>query len=212
MKGLDTGTDKVKKICDLLKKETLEPAQEEAHHLLETAKLRAQQMIAEAERHIEAMNKKAEKEREQKQAVFEASLAHACRQTLEVLKEKIVHKLFNPELSSLLLKPLQETQVVAKLIEVVVQAIEKEGISADLSVAIASIVPAREVAELLGAKIVHKLKEKGVLLSTIGGGIEVKMVDRHLTIDLSDSAFKELVAEYVRKDFHQLIFGVETSG
>ena len=206
MKGLDTGKDKVKKICDLLKRETLEPAQIEAQEILETAQLRAEEIIAEAHRKTEEMVQTAHQEIEQQRAVFQASLGAACRQTLDSLKEKIEQKLFNPELSSLIAKPMQEPKTVAKLIEVIVQAIEKEGIDSNLSAAISSAVPAREVNTLLGAKILDKLKEKGVLLTSIGGGVEVKIIDQNMTIDLSDTAFKELVASYIRKDFRNLIF------
>lgn len=207
MKGLETGKDKVKKICELLKRETLEPAQVEAQQIIDTARRRADEIIAEAHRKIEEMHEQAHLEIGQQKSIFEASLSHACRQTLEVFKEKIEQKLFNPELTQLLAKPLQESKVVAQLIEAVVQAIEKEGIESDLSAFISSAVPAEEVNALLSKKILQRLKEKGVLLSSMGGGIEIKIVDQNVTIDLSDNAFKELVAHYIRKDFRRLLFG-----
>jgi len=206
MKGLETGKDKVKKICDLLKRETLEPAQIEAQEILETARLRSEEIIAEAHRKAEALHQVAHQEIQQQKAVFQASLSQACRQTLDSLKEKIEQKLFNPELSSLFGKPLQDPIIGAKLIEVVVQALEKEGIDANLSASISSAVSAREVNSALTSKILDRLKEKGVLLSSIGGGVEVKINDQNMTIDLSDTAFKELVANYIRKDFRDLIF------
>lgn len=206
MKGLETGKDKVKKICDLLKRETLEPAQMEAQQIIETARIRSDEIIAEAHRKAEEMHQVALQEIQQQKVVFQASLSQACRQTLDSLKEKIERKLFSPELSNLLSKPLHEPKIVAKLIEVVVQAIEKEGIDADLSAAISSAVPAREVNTLIAAKILERLKEKSVLLSSIGGGVEVKIIDQNMTIDLSDTAFKELLASYIRKDFRELVF------
>lgn len=206
MKGLETGKDKVKKICDLLKRETLEPAQIEAQDILEAAKLRSEEIIAEAHRKAEEMHQVAHLEIQQQRVVFQASLAQACRQTLDSLKEKIEHKLFNPELAHLLSKPLHDPKVIAKLIEVVVLAIEKEGIESNLSAFISSAVPAREVNTILAAKILERLKEKSVLISSIGGGVEVKIVDQNMTIDLSDTAFNELVSNYIRKDFRELIF------
>lgn len=206
MKGLETGKDKVKKICDLLKRETLEPAEHEAKEILDAARRRAEDMIAEAHRKTEEMHQVAHEEIMQQRAVFQASLAQACRQTLDSLKEKIVTKLFNPELLQLLSGPLKDPKIVAKLIDVVVQAIEKEGIESNLSAAISSSVSAQDVNKLLTTKIVERLKEKGVLLSSIGGGVEVKVINQNMTIDLSDSAFYELVAGFIRKDFRDLIF------
>lgn len=206
MKGLETGKDKVKKICDLLKKETLEPAQLEAQKIVEDAKESARQIIAEAHKKAQEMHQTAHQEIQQQKVVFQASLSQACRQTLDSLKEKIEQKLFNPELAALLSKPLQDPKVIVKLIEVVVQAIEKEGVDASLSASISSAVSARDVNTTLAAKILDRLKEKSVLLTSIGGGVQVKIVDQNMTIDLSDAAFNELVANYIRKDFRDLIF------
>jgi V/A-type H+-transporting ATPase subunit E len=206
MKGLETGKDKVKKICDLLKRETLEPAQVEAQEILETARRRSEEIIAEAHRKVEELHQIAHQEIQQQRAVFEASLSQACRQALDSLKEKIEKKLFNPELAHLLSKPLHEPKVIARLIEVVVQAIEKEGIDSNLSATISSAISAREVNTILAAKILERLKEKGVLLSSMGGGVEVKIINQNMTIDLSDTAFKELVGTYIRKDFRELLF------
>ena len=207
MKGLETGKDKVKKICEVLRKETLEPAKHEADEIVEHARRLAAEMIADAKGEAEKIVESSRKEVERQKTIFQASLSQACRQTIESLKEQIEKKLFSPELSHLISKPMQEPKVIAKLIEAVIQALGKEGISADLSVFIPAAVPAREITELLSAKILARLSEKGVLLSPIGGGIEVKLVKENLTLDLSDAAIKELLANYIRKDFRDLLFG-----
>jgi len=206
MKGLESGKDKVKKICDLLKRETLEPAQVEAQEILESARLKYEEIIAEAKQKAEMLHQTAHQEIEQQRSVFQTSLMQACRQALESLKEKIETKLFNPELSHLLTKPLQEPKVAARLIEAVVHAIEKDGLESSLSASISSAVPARDVNNAITKEILDKLKEKSVLISSVGGGVEVKLVDQNMTIDLSDNAFKELVAGYIRKDFRDLVF------
>ena len=54
--GMDTGKDKVKKICDVLRKETLEPAKLEADEMIESAKERAREIIALAEQEVERMH------------------------------------------------------------------------------------------------------------------------------------------------------------
>lgn len=82
----------------------------------------------------------------------------------------------------------------------------REGTETDLSAVISSSVPARAVNELLASQVIEKLKEKGVLLSTMAGGIEIKLLQNNITIDLSDETLKELVAAYIRKDFREFIF------
>ena len=48
MKEMEKGSDKVQKICELLKQETLEPAKQEAKELLENAKMQASRIVQEA--------------------------------------------------------------------------------------------------------------------------------------------------------------------
>ena len=207
MKGLETGKDKVKKICDILKKETLEPAKMQAEELLEEAKKEVETILSEARDQADRLLVNARQEIEKQRAIFQASIAQACRQTIEDLKEKVEKKLFSPELRHLIAKPMQDTKVIARLITAVVEAIEKEGIDVDLTAYIPAMIPAEEVNALLASEIIQKLKEKGVLLSSIGGGIEVKLWEQGLILDLSDQALKELLAGYIRKDFRELIFG-----
>jgi V/A-type H+-transporting ATPase subunit E len=207
MKGLETGKDKVKKICDVLKRETLEPAKHEAEEIVAAARRHADEILADAHKESKKMAENAHQEIEKQKLIFQASMTQACRQTLEVLKEKIERKLFNPELSKLVTKPMQDPKLIAQLINAIVHALEKEGTQSDLSVVISSAIPARAVNELLASDVTQRLREKGVLLSSLGGGIEVKLLKDNITIDLSDETIKELVATYIRKDFREFIFG-----
>jgi V/A-type H+-transporting ATPase subunit E len=206
MKGLETGKDKVKQICEALKRETLEPAQQEAEEVVGAARRQADEILADAHVSAKKMIEDARLEIEKQKAIFQASLAQACRQSLEVIKEKVEQKLFNPELSKLVAKPLQDPKTIAHLINAVVKAIEKEGTSSDLSAVISSAVSAREVNELLASEVIQKLKEKGVLLSSIGGGIEVRLLKNNVTLVLTDETLKELIASYIRKDFREFVF------
>ena len=206
MKNLETGKDKVKKICDILRRETIEPAKMEADAIVIAARQEADEIIADAHKSAKKMVEEAALDIERERGVFEASLAAACRQTLEALKEKIESKLFNPELSRMVTQAAQDPKLIARLIEAMVHAIEKEGTKADLSAVIAATVPARAVNELLSSHVIEKLKEKGVLLSAIGGGVEIKIHQQHITIDLSDETIQEIVAAYIRKDFRDFVF------
>ena len=52
-----------------------------------------------------------------------------------------------------------------------------------------------------------RLKGKPLEIGVFGGGAQVKLIGKNLTIDLSDQVIKELIANYIRKDFRKLIFG-----
>ncbi len=206
MKGLETGKDKVKKICEVLKKDTLDPARREAEEIVAAARLKAEELVDEARRLAQKMHHKAREEIEKERTVFQASLSQACRQTLEVLKQTVEEKLFNHELSKQLGQRLREPDVLGALVTAVVNAVEKEGLDTDISAFIPAAVPAASVNAFLTEKILHRLKEKSVLLMPIGGGVEVKLHKEHVTIDISEATLKELVAQYIRKDFRELFF------
>jgi V/A-type H+-transporting ATPase subunit E len=206
METLETGKDRVKKICEVLKRETLEPAIREAEEIVINARAEAEKIIEKAKKKAAKMVEDAQKEIDRRQNVFQASLSQACRQAIDMLKQQIEEKLFNPKLSEIIARPMSDPKVIAQLITTLVRSIEKEGINSDLSVVIPAAIPAREINDLLAKEILEKLKEKSVVLGPIKGGVEVKLHKDKITIDMTDKALKELVAGYIRKDFRDLLY------
>lgn len=208
MKGRETGKDKVKKICDVLRRETLDPAMKEAEQIVRSAKEQAERIVAAGHKEAEKLKDEARQDIERQKNVFQSSLNQACKQAIESLKQSIEEKLFNQQLGRMITSHTQDPKVLAQLIGAVVKGIEKEGIEVVLSVYVPANVPARSVNLLLSHEILDKLKEKGVLIGPLTGGIEVKLHKENVTIDISDTALKELVANYIRKDFREMIFSV----
>lgn len=208
MIGTETGKDKVKKICDILRRETLAPAISEAEQIVQSAKERAEEILASGRKELEKMKEEARQEVERQRNVFQSSLTQACKQSMEALKQSIEEKLLNQELGSILTKQMHDPQLLSQLIGAVIKGIEKEGIEALLSVFVPAAVPARSVNLLLGHATLEKLKEKSVLVGPLTGGIEVKLHKEKITVDISDAALKELVANYIRKDFREMVFNV----
>ncbi len=207
MKGIETGQDKVRKICDVLRKETLEPAQQEAENILEKAREKAERILQEAQAEAKKVLSEARSEEEKQRNIFQSSLNQACRQTVSALKQAIEEKLFNQELGAVLSKHMQEPAVLAKITSAIVTALEKEGANGNLSIYIPAAVSAKEVNGLLTERVLSALKEKSVLLSSITGGIEVKVHKDNMIIDISDAAVKEIIGRYIRKDFRETLFG-----
>lgn len=206
MKGIETGKDKVKKICEALRLETLEPAMQEAEEIIKDAREKAEKILSEAQKEAERIHGDAVGKIEREKKIFQAALSQASKQAVQFLKQLIEEKFFNRELAQQLAKPLQNPKVLADLISAVIQAIQKEGSGVDLSVYIPAKIPAQAVNELLAKEITQQLREKSVLLAPIGGGIEVKLHKENITLDLSDGALKELIANYIRKDFRDIFF------
>jgi V/A-type H+-transporting ATPase subunit E len=208
MKNLETGKDKIQKICDAIRKETLEPIQQEAKELIENARLQAAELIREAEKKAERSIQAADAEIREKKRLFESSLNLSCKQGIEMLKQKIEEELFNKELMSLVAKETCNPQLIVQWIESFMRSLDKQGIEEDFEVIIPKEIPARSINALLGQHILEHLKNKSVELGDFHGGVQIKMKGRGITIDISDTVVRELIASYIRKDFRDLIFQV----
>ena len=77
MKGLETGKDKVKKICDVLKRETLEPARQEADEIIASARRHADEILADAHKESKRMVEDALGEIEKQKGIFQSSITQA---------------------------------------------------------------------------------------------------------------------------------------
>ena len=209
MKTLEKAQDKIKKICDVIRDETLEPAKKEASQIIFEAQKQAEQIIAEAQKSAEQLHAEARKSIEQEKSVFQASVEQASRQSLESLRQSIENKLFSTHLTSIIEKSSSDPHLVANLINAIVKALEKDGLTADLTAIIPKTIAPRAVNELLLADVLNTLKDKSVTVGTIAGGAQVKLNKKQMTIDISEHALKELLSSYViRKDFRKMIFEV----
>lgn len=206
MKSLEKGQDKIQKICDMLRHETIEPAKLKAQEIIDQAKKNAEAMILEAEKHAEQLIKQARAQIEQEKSVFHSSLQQAANQALEALRQDVEHKFFNEELQIVLEKEMANPKLIAGLIEGIINGLEKEGISSDVSAVIPRHVSPDDVSQLLLESVRKKLKSKPIEIGQFAGGAQVKLDGKRITLDLTDHALRELLANYVRKDYRQLIF------
>lgn len=206
MDDFETGKDKIKKICTILKDEALQPAREEAKQILNVAEQEARQMIKDADASAKKIMNEAQKKIESDQELFNNSMKQACRQIIEALKQEIENKLFNKTLSSWLQKETVDPSVGAKLITALVKAIEKEGTSSDFSAIIPEQMSVENVNALLVKEIMEKLREKSVMVGPIAGGVQLKLHDKRFTLDVSDEAIKEWLGQYISQDFRNLLF------
>lgn len=206
MRSLEKGKDKIQKICDKLRRETLEPAEREALQIIEQASKKAEDIQSEAERQAEQLIKQARGQIEQERNVFHSALQQAAKQTVEGLRQEIEHKLFNEGLQTILEKQMVDPKIIAELINGIVKALEKDGLSTDFTAVIPRLVSPDDVNDLLIENVRKQLKGKPLEIGTFAGGAQVKLHGKKMTIDLTDQAIKELLANYMRKDFRKLMF------
>jgi V/A-type H+-transporting ATPase subunit E len=206
MKTFDKGQDKIQKISDELRKETLEPAKKQAATIVEEARKKAEDIIADGYKQVEKFLGDARTTVEQERNVFQSSLVQASRQSIETLRQNIENRLFNQQLDKVLEKHVVDPKVISNLINAIVEAVQKQGISANFSAIIPGVVSEEDINILLLDGVLKSLKEKSVVLGDISGGVQVKLHDKRLTVDISEKAIKELLAQHIRKGFRTLLF------
>lgn len=210
MKTLEKGNDAIQKISDKLKHEVIEPAKVEAQNIVEAAQQKADQIIAMAEKQADVVKAAAHGQIEKEKKVFASALQQASKQCVEALRQTIEHKLFNDQLSSMVETQMADPQVIVKLIDAIVKAIEKEGLAADLVAVIPRVSSPQAIGKLLAQEVLKKLKGQTLVVGSFAGGAQVKIENKQIRVDISDTALKELLASYVRKDFRELIFAKGT--
>lgn len=206
-KTLEKGEQKIQKICEALRKDTLEPAEKEAERIVADARQRAEQIIHEARGEAEKILNHSKQNIEQERNVFHSSLEQASRQSIEELKQAIENRLFNDELDQLVAKHTHDPKVIGKLIDAVVGAIEKEGLKTHIEAIIPETIKPEDVNSLLMEKVLNKLKDQSVKVGMISGGAQIKLIDRQMTIDISEQSLIDLLSRYLRKDYRKMLFG-----
>lgn len=208
MKGLETGKDKIQKICDALRKETLDPAKQEAGEIVENAHLQASELIAEAKKKAEERIKEAEKEIEERKRVFHASLNLACRQGIEQLKQKIESELFNQELAAMVIRETADPKWIAQMLNSLIKSMEEKGIEEEFVALIPKGISPRAINEQLAARVLDKLQHRTVVAADFAGGLQLQLKGSRITVDVSDAVVRELIAQYIRRDLRDLVFNV----
>lgn len=206
MKTLDKGQDKIKKICDILRNETLEPAQKQAEEIIAAAEKKGEEIVREAERRAHKVIDDAKLNIEHQHNVFESSLQQAAKQAVEALRQAVEKQFFNDELDVLLDGPARDPAIVADLLKSIVKAIEKEGLAVNLTAEIPKSVSSKEMNGLLGEKILKTLANGTTVLGEFNGGVKVRLNNKRMTLDVTKETIKDLLAAYLRKDFRKMIF------
>lgn len=208
MHDLENGEQKIQKICEYIRNETLDPARQQAKEIIENAHIQAEQIIKKAHSEKDRLINDAKKEIQREKKVFESSINLAIKQAIEDLKQKIEDELFSKNLKDLVLKTVKDPKIIANVINSIVQSIEKYGLDQNISAYVSKDIDVKNLNALLLPQVLDKLKEKEVVLKDFEGGVKIKLHDKQITIDISDKAIRDLISEYIRSDFRALIYNI----
>ena len=197
--------NKLQQILDTLTQDTLMPAKQQAKEIVENANLQKEEIINKAKADAEKIIKEAEKKLTQQKQTFENAIKLAAKQTIDELKQTITNSLFNPAIFEITTKALAEETVIKDLIEVIIKAIEEEKIEGDLKVYISKHLSKENILALLSKKVIDRLQKNDIELEKLSG-VKIKLCKQNVTLDASNDAIKELVADFIKEDFRKIIF------
>lgn len=206
MEILDSGKDKVKKICETLKKQTLDPAKQEAKTIVDHAVKEAEKIIKQAREEAKGILEDQKQRIQKEKNAFHSSLSFASRQTVEALKEEIENHLFNKQISQLFKEHTAKEDVVAEFIDVVVKALDKEGLNAPFDVYIPKVLSRQKIAEKLTGQILQQIEGKEIQFGDFHGGAKVKVKNKHLTVEMTEDSLKSLFMRFIREEFRTVLF------
>ena len=121
MKTLEKGQEKIQKICDVLREETLEPAKLQAQEIIRDAHKQAKEITDEAQKSADKLHQEARKSIEQEKVAFQSTLAQASKQTLEALRQGVERLFFNDHLASIIDKGATDPQLIGNLLNAIIQ-------------------------------------------------------------------------------------------
>ena len=205
MKAIDSGSDKIKKICEVLRTQTLEPAKEEANLLISQAKEECTRLLKLAKQEADQLVETARQKNEEEKIVMKASLALAARQAVEKLKEELETQFFHPQITQLLHSKMEDAKWVSSFLQALVDSVKKEGLSQDIQVVLSKTVDKEAVAAQLGSAFLDHLKDRSLTIGSLTGGVEVRLLDARVTIDVTEESVKSLLIEYLREDFRKIV-------
>lgn len=195
--------NKVAELCAVLRKETLEPAEQQAKEIIENAYTEKERILQKARLEIKDLQTKAEKEMEKKQKSFSASMQIAMDRSIDMLKQAIESHLFSSSLGDLFQKELEDSKLVAKLVDGIAKGLEKEGIDSDLELIVSESLNKKELLSALMTKMKNRIEVKQEPLLE---GIELKVKDQHFAIDFTKKALEDLLSRFIRQDFRETLF------
>lgn len=206
MKNPESGSEKVKKICDAIRQETIEPALEESRMIVEAAKQEALKIIEEANAKAKELIRLAGEHIAKEKQVFETALKQSSRQAIESLRQELEKRFFHPFLAKEVAQATSKADKIGIFVDAVASILAKEGLDAEIDMYLPQRVSAKEVASHVASEFAKQLIEKSKELTLFKGGIQLSFKEDNLTLDLSDKALTELLAEYIRKDLRTILF------
>lgn len=213
----------VETLIERLRQEGVEQGRAQAEQLVHEVRRRADKIIADAEEEAERVGRQARLEAEQLERSGREALRVAARDTLLSLKAELGNR-FAREVEGLVSREMHSEELLRELIRaVVVRAAEQVDEADRLEIllprdAVGLEELRRNPDELSQGELTRFVKAiseeiaaRGVRFGRMGddsGGILLRLVDKSMTIELTDRAVAALLLDHLQPRFRALLEGI----
>jgi len=204
MKHLDTGSDKIKKICDAIRHETLEPAKQQARLIIEQASDQAATIIQEARKQAEIILETSKKQHDKEKHIFESSMTHAAKLFIEKLKINIEDHFLSQVLRKLSQNIFTDSEACAKIVDSLIHGFSNKSLAGDLTVILDKGLDKSEFVKFLSQEVKSKMKD--VENSHKIEGVVLKSVADDLRLEINQEQLTESLLETLRADFRKYFY------
>jgi len=201
-----SGDERLAAICQVVRNETLDPALKEAEEIRIEAEREASTIKENARKEAEHILHEARKERETQQASFSSALEQATRQALDVIRQQIEQELFSPQLTALLEEEFSNEKKSAQLLDLIIENLQKEGLEGNLGVWLGNRLAKERIAKEIAKSSLKAIPKDGISVSDHSYGLIVKVVDKHISIEITPESIRDLIAGFLRSEFRSLLY------
>lgn len=199
------GSERVQQICDQIRKETLEPALQEAQEVISKAKAEEKSILKKATADATAMINEAKSQIKRETEVFETSCQQAFNQVIEHLKEEISSNLLNQAFHSLIASEINKPEQAASLITALASSISKHGQDKNFTAFLSEQIDANKLTNALGQECKDRLSIDPNK-TQLPNGISLKIDNDNFRVDITSESVLELVSPYISQRFKTIIF------
>jgi V/A-type H+-transporting ATPase subunit E len=205
-KSLEKEEDALQKILSLIEQETLDPAKQEADRIIGDAKGRAEDIVNQALKEKERILQHGRESIAREKETALASLRQAAKEGIQSLQQEVQEKFFEKQLDTFLDKKMQEEGIIEKIIDSLLDALKKEGLNSRFTLILPEAISSKKLSEMV---VRHSLStlESDAKTGDLSGGVQVKLKDKHISLDFSSQAIFDLLVSYIRRDLREILFG-----
>ncbi|MDM7859821.1 hypothetical protein QTP81_04305 [Alteromonas sp. ASW11-36] len=213
----------VDQLIERLKNEGVAAGEQKANAIIADAEQQAKQIIAKAKQESQQRINKAREQAREFQSAAESALKIAVRDMMLGLKSDLTREL-SEDLQRLVSEAMLKTEVLEQLIvEAAASSIKTAKAAKNIEVILPekiiglselrndpSALKTGPISELVFGLTQNRLREgvSFVVSEDLNAGIQIRLVDKDVTLDLSDSAVSELLLAHIQPRFRAMIEGV----